>query len=78
MILFVANFLISHFINLEAQLRPNINVVHEVQDEVNLKIAITARLLNKKRMLDDHLMVICRADSSETESNMASFSGSIL
>ncbi|WP_198264426.1 potassium channel family protein [sulfur-oxidizing endosymbiont of Gigantopelta aegis] len=43
------------------------------KDEVNLKIAITARLLNKERMLDDHLMVVCRAETAEAESNMASF-----
>ena len=43
------------------------------KDEVNLKIAITARLLNKERMLDDHLMVVCRAESVEAEANMASF-----
>lgn len=43
------------------------------KDDVNLKVAITARLLNKERMLDDHLMVICRAESVETEANMASF-----
>ena len=43
------------------------------KDEVNLKIAITARLLNKERMLDDHLMVVCRAETAEAEANMASF-----
>jgi len=43
------------------------------KDEVNLKIAITARLLNKERMLDDNLMVVCRAESVEVEANMASF-----
>lgn len=43
------------------------------KDEVNLKIAITARLLNKERMLQDHLMVVCRAESVEVEANMASF-----
>ena len=43
------------------------------KDEVNLKIAITARLLNKERMLDDLLMVVCRAESVEAEANMASF-----
>ncbi len=37
------------------------------QDEVNLHIAITARLLSK------NLTVICRAESKETEINMASF-----
>ncbi len=42
-------------------------------DRVNLKVAITARLLNKERMLDDHLMVICRAETAEAEANMASF-----
>ena len=43
------------------------------KDEINLKIAITARLLNKERMLDDHLMVVCRAETAEAEANMASF-----
>ncbi len=44
------------------------------KDEVNLKIAITARLLSKKRMLDDKdLMVICKAQSNEAEANMSSF-----
>jgi len=43
------------------------------KDDVNLKIAITARLLNKRRMLDDELMVVCRAESIEVEANMASF-----
>ncbi len=36
-------------------------------NDVNLKIAITAKLLNPK------LKVICRADSHDTEANMASF-----
>ncbi len=36
-------------------------------NEVNLKIAITSKLLNEK------LTVICRADSQEVEKNMASF-----
>lgn len=36
-------------------------------NEVNLKIAITAKLLNPR------LKVICRADSHDTEANMASF-----
>lgn len=44
------------------------------KDEVNLKIAITARLLSKKRVMEDKdLMVICRADTNEAEANMASF-----
>ncbi|MCW8931633.1 MAG: NAD-binding protein [Gammaproteobacteria bacterium] len=43
------------------------------KDDVNLKVAITARLLNKERMLDDHLMVVCRAETAEAEANMASF-----
>ncbi len=43
------------------------------KDEANLKIAITARLLNKKRLLEHDLMVICRAQSVEVEVNMASF-----
>ena len=44
------------------------------KDDINLKIAITARLLNKKRMVEDKdLMVICRADAIESEANMASF-----
>ena len=43
------------------------------KDEVNLKIAITARLLSKERMLDDELMVVCRAETAEAETNMASF-----
>ena len=43
------------------------------KDEVNLKIAITARLLDKERMLEDKLMVVCRAESVEVEANMASF-----
>lgn len=43
------------------------------KDEVNLKIAITARLLSKERMLDDELMVVCRAETTEAEANMASF-----
>ncbi|MCK5696747.1 MAG: NAD-binding protein [Gammaproteobacteria bacterium] len=43
------------------------------KDSVNLKIAITARLLNKKRLLEHDLMVICRAQSVEVEVNMASF-----
>ncbi len=43
------------------------------KDEVNLKIAITARLLSKERMLDDQLMVVCRAETVEAEANMASF-----
>jgi voltage-gated potassium channel len=37
------------------------------RDETNLKIAITARLLNPE------LPVICRADSRDTEKNMVSF-----
>ena len=36
-------------------------------DEINLKIAITSKLLNKK------LPVICRAENQEYEKNMASF-----
>ena len=36
-------------------------------NEVNLKIAITAKLLNAR------LKVICRADSHDIEANMASF-----
>lgn len=44
------------------------------KDEVNLKIAITARLLSKKRMMEDKdLMVICKAESNESEANMSSF-----
>ena len=37
------------------------------EDQVNLKIAITSKLLNPE------LLVICRAESHETETNMASF-----
>ena len=36
-------------------------------NEVNLKIALTAKLLNPK------IKVICRADSHDVEANMASF-----
>ena len=44
------------------------------KDEVNLKIAITARLLSKKRIIEDKdLMVICKAESNESEANMSSF-----
>ena len=44
------------------------------KDEVNLKIAITARLLSKKRIIEDKdLMIICKAESSESEANMSSF-----
>ncbi len=43
------------------------------KDDVNLKIAITARLLNKERMLGEDLMVVCRAETAEAEANMASF-----
>ncbi len=43
------------------------------KDDVNLKIAITARLLNKERILGEDIMVICRAETAEAESNMASF-----
>ncbi len=44
------------------------------KDHVNLKIAIAARLLNKKRVIDDKdLMLVCRAETREAESNMASF-----
>ncbi|MDX2504638.1 MAG: NAD-binding protein [Gammaproteobacteria bacterium] len=49
------------------------------KDEVNLKIAITARLLNKKRIVEDKdLMVICRAETNEVEANMASFGTSYI
>ncbi len=44
------------------------------KDHVNLKIAIAARLLSKKRVIDDSdLMLVCRAESSDAEANMASF-----
>ena len=44
------------------------------KDHVNLKIAITARLLSKKRSTDDkELLLVCRAETSEAEANMASF-----
>jgi len=44
------------------------------KDEVNLQIAITARLLSKKRMVEDmDLMVVCRAETNQAEANMASF-----
>ena len=44
------------------------------KDDVNLNIAITARLVSKKRMIDDKdLMVICKAQSNEAEANMSSF-----
>ncbi|MCU7836738.1 MAG: potassium channel family protein [gamma proteobacterium symbiont of Taylorina sp.] len=44
------------------------------KDEVNLKIAITARLLSKKRIIEDKdLMIICKAQSNESEANMSSF-----
>ncbi len=43
------------------------------KDEINLNIAITARLLNKERVLEDKLMVICRAETTEVEVNMTSF-----
>jgi len=43
------------------------------KDSVNLKIAITARLLSKKKMLHDDLMVVCRAGTREVAANMASF-----
>jgi len=43
-------------------------------DQVNLKIAITARLLSKKRIIEDKdLMIICKAQSNESEANMSSF-----
>ncbi|MBE9526165.1 MAG: NAD-binding protein [Proteobacteria bacterium] len=44
------------------------------KDEINLKIAITARLLSKKRIIEDKdLMIICKAESNEAEANMSSF-----
>lgn len=44
------------------------------KDEVNLQIAITARLMSEKRVLKDkNLMIICRAETIEAEANMASF-----
>ncbi len=44
------------------------------KDHINLKIAIAARLLTKKRVIDDNdFMLVCRADSSDAEANMASF-----
>ncbi len=42
------------------------------KDHINLKIAIAARLLSKKRVIDDSdLMLVCRAESSDAEVNMA-------
>jgi len=43
------------------------------EDKINLTIAITARLLGKERMLDEHLQIICRAETAEAEANMSSF-----
>jgi len=44
------------------------------KDDVNLKIAITARLLGEKRILEEKsLMIICRAETNEAEANMNSF-----
>ncbi len=44
------------------------------KDQINLKIAITARLLSKKRVIDDKdFMLVCRAETHEAETNMASF-----
>jgi Trk K+ transport system NAD-binding subunit len=44
------------------------------KDEVNLKIAITARLFSEKRVLEaKDFLVICRAETREAEANMDSF-----